>query len=195
MKFGLSSPGVDTTIIINENTVMAKTKTTTKKRPRGRPKGSTKYTDQIKKKLSYTQLDPVDRTMLAIVIANPAISNTKLSKQIGLDNRTTKKRRDRGLFQLELLKAQQTAIEKCKEAQTKAADVLIDLLQSTDEKVRLDAAKFLLKPVVPNTSIIKAEGDFSLTIDNMDNQQLDAFIKGGIDALDIVDADFEVSDG
>lgn len=161
---------------------MAK-KTTTDKRKPGRPKGTTKYKETAEK-LSYSQLDPIDRAMLAMVGTKPAIANTALARAVGLNPRTTKKRRDRGIFQRELERIQQPALDKCREAQSEAADVLIDLLKSPDEKIRLAAAQSLLKPLLPSTAIVKHDSTIDLKINNMTPNQLDTFIKEGLKILD-----------
>ncbi|MCK5640147.1 MAG: hypothetical protein KAJ19_05100 [Gammaproteobacteria bacterium] len=173
-------------------------KKSAKKRKPGRPKGSTKHIDQIPRTLSFTQLDPVDRAMLAIVGTRPTIPNTQLAKLINLNLKAVTKRRGRGVFQVALEKIQMPAIEKCQEAQKEAAEVIIDLLKSDDEKIRLQAASVLLKPVIPNTSIVKHETGIDVTINNMSKEQLDAFIQKGIEGLDfekVIEAKIIETDG
>lgn len=185
--------------IINENIksiIMVKKK----KNPVGRPPGSKKTTEEIQLQLSYSQLDPVDRAMLTIVAVKPAIANTVLAKQMGMDPRTVKARRDRGLFQLALEKLQRPALMKCKDAQSEAADALIDLLKSKDESIRLKAAQTLLKPLIPSTAIIKHDNTIDVRINNMTTEQLEVFIKDGFKALEInedniIDAETEKPSG
>lgn len=163
---------------------MAKKKNKEKKGP-GRPKGTTKHTNEIQKQINYAQLDPIDRAILIIVLAKPAISNNELAKQMGMDSRTIKNRRDRGIFQVELEKIQRPAIQKCKEAQSEAADVIIDLLRSEDEKIRLAAAQSILKPILPNTSIVKTDSTIDMKINSMTPEQLNKFIEIGVEILNI----------
>lgn len=170
------------------------------KKPVGRPPGSTKSTEDIQLQVSFSQLDPVDRAMLAIVAVKPAIGNTELAKKMGMNYRTAQKRRDRGLFQIALEKLQRPALMKCKDAQSEAADALIDLLKSKDESIRLKAAQTLLKPLIPSTAIIKHDNTIDVRINNMTTEQLEVFIKDGFKALDInkddiIDAETEDSSG
>lgn len=168
-----------------------------KKRPPGRPKGSTKSTDDIQLQVNFSQLDPIDRAMLTIIGSDPAIKNSKLASKMNLGIKQTTKRRNRGLFQIAIIKLQMPAIKKCQEAQKEAADTLIDLLKSDDEKIRLAAAQTLLKPVIPHTAIIKHETGADITINNMSKEELEKFIKEGLNGLnqmDIIEGEIIESD-
>ena len=159
------------------------------KRPVGRPEGTKNPTpDSPRYNIPVHRLDAVDRLMLTIVAAKPAISTTQLSKDMGMSFRLIKKRRDRAIFQTSLFDVQKDALECVKDMQKEAAHRLKELISSDDEKIALGAIQTVLRPILPKTSIVKNENTMDITIRSMNEDQLKKFITEGLDGLNLDNA-------
>lgn len=104
------------------------------------PKGS----KSPKSALSRFELDAIDQRMLTLELKYPAITDLELGKAIGLSRRHTNNRRNQEKYKRARGECLQEPIDIIKSNLREAAKVLVESLHSSDERIRLSAAKTIL---------------------------------------------------
>lgn len=93
------------------------------------------------------ELDQTDERIIQLLIEYPNITKTKLGEVLGVTRKTIHCRLRKPSVQRAMTDLRKNGIELIKDVQTQGIRRLRQLIQSKDEKIALDAARFVLLPV------------------------------------------------
>ncbi len=96
-------------------------------------------------------LDETDKELLRIKLEQPAISYSQLSGKLGMSLGQVYKRCKEEIFQKALTEYQKHAIDIVRDAKQQAARKLVKLINSTDDRVALNACLAICADVLPGT--------------------------------------------
>lgn len=109
-------------------------------------------------------IDGIDRKIIKIKVENPSISLEVLAKEVGICRENVTKRLNKDGVQQAIKDVQQTALDMLLEAQTEAAQKMIELSRSKDERIALQAAKEVLKGVLSDSQDLTVNKDLPTEI-------------------------------
>lgn len=93
-------------------------------------------------------LDPIDRQILRLLIANPGIKNEEIAEIVGKSKETVGWRQRREAFKKAYSEQLMSAPELFQKAQELAIKKLIQLIQGSNEKLAFEAAKIFAFPLM-----------------------------------------------
>ena len=156
-----------------------------KKHPGGRPLGSKCVKRQAAPvRVSETELDSIDQAIIRLEQARPGISNREIGEIVDVYEKTVSRRRKREIYQSVIRELNKSALEIIKEGQVKAARVLGELLEHGEGKIRLEAARILLRPLLPATVDVTALVAGEPCLKRMSDDELKQIVAGGVKSID-----------
>ena len=96
-----------------------------------------------------TELDAVDKELIRMKLADPALSQTELGATLSLHPRAVGKRLNNPMFKKEMAKLQNTVINLIQVAKQKAIRKLIKLIDSKEDSVAARVCIRFLADVLP----------------------------------------------
>lgn len=99
------------------------------------------------------ELDKTDERLVQLMIEYPAVTKTKLAEVLGVTRKTIHTRLRKPSVQRAFADLQKSGVELIKDVQSQGIRRLRQLIQSKDEKIALDAARFVLIPVFNQSSL------------------------------------------
>lgn len=99
---------------------------------------------------TVAELDEIDREIIRLKVETPSITNTEIAKIVGHNRNLIADRIEDHNLDKYIREAQETALQILIDGQTEAAQVLIKIVKSDNEKTtdRINAAKEILKGVL-----------------------------------------------
>lgn len=99
------------------------------------------------------ELDKTDERIIQLMIEYPSITKTRLALVLGVTRKTIHARLRKPSVQRAFVDLQKSGIQLIKDVQEQGIRRLRKLIQSTDEKIALDAARFVLLPMFNQSSV------------------------------------------
>ena len=99
------------------------------------------------------ELDKTDERIIQLMLEYPAITKTKLATVLGFSRKTIHDRLRKPSVQRAFVDLRKNGVQLIKDVQEQGIRRMRKLIQSTDERIALDAARFVLLPMFNQGSI------------------------------------------
>lgn len=96
--------------------------------------------DRIQKRWGTNLLDDQDWQMVGLILENGAITDPQLAKKIGCHRNTILRRRNTPDFKAALAEGRLGALDRAERAQARSIEVLMELMEDDDPRIRQTAA-------------------------------------------------------